>query len=199
MDGRLLYNPLAVIRPRAGLFAALLIVIALTVVAWWGGIHLDGALDIHITPDRPSAVAVILESAIAWLSVAFLLFLSARIFSGAGGLASYAAVTGLSRFPYILSALVFSRQLLGNAVLAAFTVGENEVTVRPQELFTPALALASVAVVGLIVWAIFILYLGYKQVSGLRGGRAGLSFLIGLLIAELVSKILLLWLLPNPS
>lgn len=194
--GKLFYNPISVIGPRAGLAVGLVIVVALAVVAWWGGVRLDGALDLHVTHESPTARVAMIESVISWLSLALFLFLGARLFHGGGGVMRYAAVAGLSRFPYLLSTLIFSKQFLGKAVLTAVLVGDNEVVVRPQELISPALLVGAVAVVGLIVWAIVILYLGHKEVSGLRGARSGFSFVLGLLSAEIISKLLLLRLFP---
>ncbi len=195
MDWRILYNPLEALGKRNGFVAAILIVIVLTAVAWWGGVHLDGALDLHLTVQPPSALLITLESLIDWLSLGVLLFAASKVFGGNGGAGMHLAAAGLSRFPYIFAAIIGSRQVLGRVMQKALIVGQEEVTVRPQELMTPGVIIGSVALIALIVWSVAILYSGYKKASGTQGGKTVVSFVIGVLFAELVSKLLVLGLL----
>jgi len=191
MDWRILYNPLAVLGRGTGLAVAILVIVVLTAVAWWGGVHLDGALDLHLTVKPPSGPLIIGESLIDWLSLGLLLFVASRIFGGNGGAGAFLAGVGLSRFPYILAAIIGSKPVLGKAMQAAVSVGRETVTVRPQAFMTPGLIIGSLAMLGLIIWSIVILYLGYKEASRLQGGKTAASFVIGLIVAELVSKLLL--------
>jgi len=190
MDWRILYNPLAVLGTRKGFVMAVLIVIVLTAIAYWGGVHLDGALDLHINPGFPSLALVIVESLSAWLCLALCLFGASRMFGGNGGLAPHMAVTGLARFPYVLSAIIASRPILGNLMLKGVIVKPGEITVRPQEMMLPAIIIGGLAIVGLTVWAIGMLYFGYREASRTEGAKAFASFVIGLIVAELISKLL---------
>lgn len=193
MDGRILYNPLAALGKGKGFVAAIFVVAALTVVAWWGGVHLDGALDLHITTDRPSVNLVIAESLIDWLSLGILLFITSKLFGGNGGLGAHLAATGLSRFPYIFASVLMSRQLLGKAMLKAVSVSQQEVTVRPQDLMTPAVIIGSLILLVLVIWSVVLLYLGYKDASRVRGGKVVVAFVTGLILAEIASKLLVMW------
>jgi len=195
MDWRILYNPLAVLGKGRGLIAALVVVAALTVVAWWGGVHLDGALDLHVPPKPPSAALVIAESLIAWLSVALLLFAASKVFGGNGGAGAHLAAAGLARFPYLLAAVITSRQLLGKAMLAAVTVTEEQIVVRPQDFLTPAVVIGGILTMALVVWSVVILYLGYKEASRIEGGKVVAAFIVGLVVAEIVSKLLIILLI----
>ncbi|HUV05522.1 MAG TPA: YIP1 family protein [Armatimonadota bacterium] len=193
MDGRILYNPLAVLGKGKGFLAAIVVVIALTAVACWGGVHL-APLYPQLSSERPSAMVIIGESLVAWLTLGFLLLAFAKVSRGNSGLGAHLAAAGLSRFPYILAAIVMSRQLLGKAILEAMRARGGESIIRSQAILTPGLIIAGFAILGLVIWAIVILYLGYKQASRLQGGRAAASFVIGVLLAEAISK-LLVWLL----
>lgn len=190
MDWRILYNPLEALGKRNGLVVAILIVIVLTAVAWWGGVHLDGALDLHLALEPPSALLIIAESLADWLSLGLLLLAASKVFGGNGGAGAHLAAVGLSRFPYILAAIVGSRQVLGKAMQAALIVGEEQITVRPQELMTPGVIVGSVALIALIIWSVAILYLGYKEAGRIQGGKTVVSFIIGVIFAELISKLL---------
>lgn len=195
MDWRILYNPLAVLGKAKGLIAAVAVVVVLTAVAWWGGVHLDGALDLHINPKAPSAILVVAESLIAWLSLGLLLLAASKVFGGNSGAGMHLAAAGLSRFPYILAALIGSRQLLGKAMLEAVTIRGEEIVVRPQDFITPAIVIGGMVILALTVWSVAILYMGYREAGRIQGGKTMASFIIGLILAEIVSKALVIWLI----
>ena len=141
-----------------GLIAAVVVIIALTAVAWWGGVHLDGALDLHITPQFPSGTLVIAESLIAWLSLGLLLFGASKMFGGDGGSGAHLAASGLGRFPYLFASIISSRQLLGEAMLKSITVKPEEIVVRLEAFMSPAVIIGGVAIMGFIVWAVAVSY-----------------------------------------
>ena len=192
MDWRILYNPMAVLRRGNALLAALIVIIILTTVAWWGGEHLDGALDLHLFLNPPPMSVVILESLIDWISLAVLLFAASRMFGGNGGLAGHFAASGLARFPMIFAAIIGSRQLMGAAMLKAITVKPEEIVVHAQDIVTPAVIIGGLAILGLVAWSVVMLVYGFKEVSRLQGGKTAAGFVIGIILAEIVSK-LILW------
>ena len=192
MDWRILYNPMAVLRRGNALLVALVVIIILTAVAWWGGEILDGALDLHLVPEAPSARQVIFQSLVAWISLAVLLFAASRMFGGNGGLAGHFAASGLARFPVIFATIVGSRQLVGGQMLKATTIRPEDIVVRISEFVTPLIIIGSIVMVGLLAWWIVMLVYGFKEVSRLRGGKTAAAFVIGIILAEIVSK-LILW------
>lgn len=190
MDWRLLYNPLAVLGKGMGTVVAVIVVVILTGVAYWGGVHLDGALDLHVNPQFPSLALAAIESLSAWLSLGLLLFAASKMFGGNGGIGAHLASAGLSRFPYIIAAVISSRALLGGAMLAMVEMRGGEIVVRPEQMMTPAVIGGGLAIVGLTIWAVAILYMGHKEASRLSGGKVTASFIVGLVLAEVVSKII---------
>ncbi len=79
-------------------------------------------------------------------------------------------------------------------MLKSITMKPEEIVLRPEALISPAMIIGGVAMLGLIVWAVAILYLGYKEASRLQGGsgKTVASFIIGLILAEAVSKLLII-------
>ena len=194
MDWRILYNPMAVLRRGNALLAALVVIIILTAVAWWGGVHLDGALDLHINPVRPSAGLVIMESLIDWISLAVLLFAASRIFGGNGGVAGHFAATGLARFPYIIFALLFSpRYPIGQAMLKAVKITQSEIIISPQLMQTPLVIFGTFIAGVFLLWTLTILGFSHYQTSRLSIGKTIASFVIGLALAEAVSLVIIRW------
>lgn len=191
MDWRILYNPLAILGKGKGFVIALLIVIILTAVAVFGQVHLDGALDMHITAETSPAGLLISESLIAWLSLGVFLFLTSKIFRGNGGIGAHLAAAGLARFPYIIAALVIAQPAVREVFLAAVTLARDQVVVRPEKMMTPLLLISLLVIVGLSIWSIVILFYGYRYASRVQGAKIGVSFVLGLIIAEIVSKALI--------
>ena len=109
MDWRILYNPLAALGRGKGFLTAMVVIIVLAAVSWWGWVHLDGALDLHADNRPVAASQIVWESLIAWLSLGLLLFAASKVFGGNGGWAAHLASVGLARFPYIFSAIVAAR------------------------------------------------------------------------------------------
>jgi len=192
MDWRILYNPLAVLGKSNGLIGAIVVIAALAAVCWWGGLHLDGALDMHLTMLPPSVLLLIAESLIAWLCLGVLLFGASKVFGGNGGLGAHLAAAGLARFALILAAIVASRQIMGKAVAPAMTMSRDQIVMHLEVFFKPVLIFGSLAVVALVAWMIVLLVYGFKESSGLRQGRLAGAFVVGLIVAEVVSKLLLL-------
>ena len=190
MDWRILYNPLAVLGKGNGIIAAVIVVVILTAVAYWGGVHLDGALDLHINPQFPSLALAAIESLSAWLSLGLLLFAASKVFGGNGGIGAHLASAGLSRFPYILAAIISSRPVLGNLMLKGVEFKAGQIVIDPQALMLPAIIAGGLAIVGLCIWAVAMLYMGYKESSRLTGGKATVSFIVGLVLAEVISKLI---------
>lgn len=193
MDWRVLYNPLAVYGKGKGLLAALIVIIILTGAAMWGGVHLDGAFDLHVSEVRPSTGLIILESLVDWISLGIFLFAASRVFGGNGGIMQHLAGAGLARFPYIIFALLFSVQSpFGQAMLKAVKVSKSEIIINPQLMNTPLVIFGTVIAAGLFVWALTILGFNHYQTSRLSIGKAVASFVIGIAFAEALSK-LILW------
>ena len=56
---------------------------------------------------------------------------------------------------------------------------------------SPALLVMVVIAITCIAWQVALLFFGYRNASGLRGPRLGFSFVGGLVLAEIASKIAL--------
>ncbi len=192
MNGRIFYNPLAALGRLNGLIGALVVVVLLFGVAFWGGVHLDGALDLHITNKAPSAGLVAAESLIAWLTLGIMFMVFSRVFGGGGSVSDHLAAAGLGRFPFIFAALISSRDLLGKAMLKAVTATGDAVTIRPQDLLTPAVIVGSLVILMLSAWMIAALLYGFKTASKMTGGKMAAAFVIAMIVAEVISKLLLI-------
>lgn len=185
------YNPLAVLGRGRGLAVGVVVIAALGVVAALTQQHLDGALDLHFTGKPVAGATVAIESLVAWLSLWLLFVAASAVFGGERDAVAHLASTALARFPMILAALV-SHALLAGPMSAAMSAAGSRITMDIQKLATPGFVVGSLLVLLLVIWYITMLYFGFKEASKLRGGRCAGGFVVGIILAEVVSK-LALW------
>lgn len=188
MSSKLFYNPFAVLGSKKGFIAGTITVLILGFVAWWGWVTLDGALDLHFLRNAPALLFSLSQSIIDWLILGIALYYGAKAVGGNGTFADHLAAVGLSRLPYILAAIIASKDLLGKVINAAVNVKGNLVTMNPAQLMSPGFIFGSLLMLALSVWSIVILYYGYKKVAEAPSSRMAMSFLIAVIIAEIVSK-----------
>ena len=149
------------------------------------GVHFDGALDVHLAPsaNRVTFGASLLEQAAGWLVASLLFWAYARSTSSHVRFVDFLGVVGLSRV-----------LLVGIALF--LVLGPGLPPDMPTKTVTPAL-LAHLLVIAavtlpLLGWFITLLYQGFKNASGLAGGRLVGGFIGVLLVSEIASKLVLL-------
>lgn len=191
MDWRVLYDPFTALGNGRGLAMAVLAVVVLGAVARWGGVHVGEALVPKADPSPFPVRTVLIDSLVGWISLAVLLFVASRVMRGGGGFGAYLAVSGLSRFPYMIAVIILSRPVLGDAMMKAMYPPGEGVIIRPDQIITPGLAVGMLAVCAMMAWTIVVLYHGFKASSRLPGNKAVLGFLIGAVAAQLLGWLLL--------
>lgn len=178
-----IYNPFVWLRGSFGLVVGLLVVVVLGLLSWAGGVHLDGALDLHYDPDHhPSAAFSAVESAVSWLSLAACFWLMGMLLGSRGSKATdYLAMTAIARWPYIPMALLCAKWGLGRYMARGFI---------------PAQMATNPVVIGLLlltllcfIWAIVLLVFAFKEAAETSGWRTAVGVIGGLLAAEVLSKV----------
>ena len=151
------------------------------------GVHFDGALDVHLAPSAnrvPLTLgASLLEQAAGWLVASLLFWAYARFTSSHVRFVDFLGVVGLSRVLLLGIALFL--------VLGPELPPDMATKTPTPALLAHVLVLAAVTL-PLIGWFITLLYQGFKNASGLAGGRLVGGFIGVLLVSEIVSKLVLL-------
>lgn len=185
MDFRVFYNPLAVLGRRAGLIVAVVAVAGLAAVSWWGSVHQSRSFLVYAFSGTPSLPLIVAQTLVAWVVPAIVLLIVSWIFGGDLGGWNYFAAVGISRIPFILSAVILSTHThIGLAIRSAATNGLS------WPLQTDVI-LGIIGLVLLTVWATLMLFFGTKEASGLQGGRAVVVFIIGMVLAEWAGRYLM--------
>jgi len=188
-----LFNPFTYIAGGRSLLLGLAVILLACLIGSFSRTHFDGVLDVHM--GRPASVGVfLLEGIIDWLCLASVLFLVGRISSRSAFRAiDLFGTQALARWPTMIiavAALAPPYQRFAAAVVQALT--------GPAGGFRPAItdgvvfAFVVLLILLVVVWMVALMYRSYSLCCNIRGGRAAVSFIIGLLVAEAVSKLALL-------
>ncbi len=191
-----LWNPFT---HTAGALALFIGVIAILAAGGLGSIenaHFDGVLDTHVGRPAPCWVFLV-EGLINWLSLAVVLWIAGLLISGKGRTFRAIDLFGtqaLARWPFLLVSLAcllpgFSRYSAGLEKMA--TSGQIRLPASP---LADALTFWCVIFFMLLclIWFVALAWKSFRISCGLKGGKAVAVFIVGIIIAEVISKIAIL-------
>lgn len=194
--GQWLFNPFQFIAGGSALLLGVPIILVTAYIGSLSNTHFDGVLDIHSGLTAPLWL-FFAEVLIDWLCIVLFLLLSALIISRSQWrFIDILGTQALSRWPTLLTALVmlpdanrrFVKHLmskLGPSVEVA-TVNSTDVAI----FFT-----AAIIGVLMIIWMVALMYKAYTVSCNVKGAKAVVTFIVSLVLAEAVSKVLILVLL----
>lgn len=180
-----LFNPFVYI---AGVRALLIgggIMIITAVVAFYSRAHFDGALDMHCGAPTQFWQSW-LESSIDLASLVIPFYILGRIFSDTTvRLIDIVGTVALARWPMLLMALLAFMPV-------PYPTGDmpsmNEIF---KLLANPYFIVQVILTIPLIVWNVALLYNAYSVSTNLKKSKAVVTFIAGLIIAEVLSKVTL--------
>jgi len=177
-----LFNPFIYIAGFPAMLAGLVIMILTSVVAFYGKIHFDGAIDLHVGAVTPYWL-YLAEPLLAWIIVAVVFYFTALILSKSRiRIVDFLGTTALAR-----------AAMLPGALIALLPPIQN---LSPENM-TPAMLGTSLFLLLPAIWLVALLYNAFTMSANLKGGKAILGFILGLLTAEVTSKMALHYLLVN--
>ncbi len=197
------FNPFHYIAGAPALGVGLAAILAAGCVNWATGSHFDGVLDFHTGTFTPVWIYWI-EGPIDWIIVSVLLLLGGMLLSRSRiRIVDVFGTQALARFPALITAILVwpppvqraSQQLIQATMTmqANAAAGRN---VMPSDLFGSIapfdLVLLGVAVLTMlvmIVWMVALMYRAFAVSCNVSGGKAIGVFIVLLVAAEVISKI----------
>jgi len=184
-----LFNPSVYVAgaPALGLgFGAILLA---ALVGWQGNTHFDGVLDAHAGMHSPFWTFLV-EGILDWLCVALVLLVLGRIVSRtAFRTVDVLGTQPLARWPTLFISLALLPKVLqrfANGLLEQLRQGEMP-KINPADTFV--VMLSALAVAAFFCWMLELMYKAFSVSCNLKGGKAIGTFIGGILIAEVISKI----------
>jgi hypothetical protein len=193
---QILFHPFLRIAGATSLALGLAAIVLTALIGAGQGLHFDGVLDTHVGKSGPWWLFVT-EGLIDWLSLAVLMLFAGRIisktaFRGIDLLGTQALV----RWPTVLTALAclapgFHRF---SDVLTKSIIGLKPGQVPQLPHAGPdavVFGLVTLFMLACTVWMVALMWRSFSHCCNLRGGKAVGIFVITLLLAELLSKVLI--------
>jgi len=190
-----LFNPFQFIAGGKALFIGVVIILITSSLGSISSTHFDGVLDVHTGRSVPTWF-FIAEGLINWLSLTVVLTIFGLILRGFSfRMIDIFGTQALARWPHIITAIAaltpgyqrysayISHKLLKTCPVA-----------MPHQTDALFFALVLVIVICMSIWMVVLMYRAYSVSCNIKGIKAVGSFIAGLIIAEVLSKLGIFWL-----
>lgn len=180
----LLWNPFTRIAGWQAFWIGIVIVIISTILAHFGGLLFDGALDAHFGIHTTMTESLIVMG-VSLLTVVLVMYVTGLLIAKNFRFVDILGTMTLARAPFLIL-----------AILSLFTTfPEVEEIMSDPMIFLdyPSTILFMVITVPVIVWYIALLYNGFKVSTGAKGAKLIIGFVVGILVAEAISKLVLIF------
>jgi hypothetical protein len=188
MKTNLIFNPFTRIAGWQALGLGMLIMLATAAIAIPSNLRFDGVLDAHFYKDgawwKPFA-----DQLINWLALTLVFSLAALLLAKSHfRFIDIAGTMALARAPMLLASLAGLPGIVSSFFTETPQINSAEVLARPSFWLFASLALL---MVWATVWSAIFVYNAWSISANVKGARAGFSYAICLIIAEIGSKILI--------
>lgn len=189
----LLFNPFQRVAGKEALSAGLTVIVVSAVLGWQTRTHFDGVLDVHTGSAAPLWFFVV-EGLLNWAALSAILLLLGKAVSKTDFRAvDLFGTQALARAPFLvpaLLALVPSYQSGAKAMTAALKEGGNLQGIPPGDIMV--VAAFGLLMVVFIIFSVALMYRAFAVSCNLRGVKAVAAFIGGLILAEVLTKVLII-------
>lgn len=191
--GSWFFNPFVYIAGWQSLLIGVAVILAAGYIGSFSNTHFDGVLDTHTGILAPQWVFMS-EGLVDWLSLSLVLLVFGKIISKTPfRLVDLFGTQAMARWPTIIAACVFLPKAVERFALS-ITTGKNPSGYTLNYTDALIFALAVLIVILVVCWFVTLMYRSYSISCNVKGGKAIGTFVAGLLIAEILSKIVIVFL-----
>jgi hypothetical protein len=185
-----LFNPFHYIAGGTALGIGLAVIVVAGVLASFTDSHFDGVLDFHSGLPAPFWLPA-LEGLINWVCMAVLLLAAGKVASKSRfRILDVFGTQALARWPGLLTA---AATFIPGYYAQVRQLATLNFTIDPAN--APGFITASVVIIAATVWMLVLMYRAYAVSCNVSGLRGFVSFVPALLVAEVLSKTALYYLL----
>jgi hypothetical protein len=160
---------------------------ALVFVAATQGLRVTGPLTVSLTHPSP-AWALVVSDVLSVLALATLALWAASVLAGRPApVLGFMLPVAASQLPMAAAALICGRTILGRIVSRVLAGSGESLLANPRAAFTPFVP-AMVGLLLLTALAAGVMYVGYRRATKMAGYRLALSFVGGLVGAEILCR-----------
>jgi hypothetical protein len=178
------------------LFLGLAILLLTSFLGSLSNTHFDGVLDAHTGRGVPLWL-FFAENLINWLSMVLFLLLSALLVSRSHWrFIDVLGTQALSRWPTLLTALAMlpdANRRFGAYLMSKLNQSGASMTISAAD--TVIFVISTLIALLMIIWMVALMYRAYAVSCNVKGAKAVVTFIISIILAETISKIVILSLL----
>lgn len=187
-----LFNPFEFIAGGKALLIGIPVILLTGFISYFSAMHFDGVLDMHF-PLHSKLYVHLLEGLISWLCLSLVFGLAGVILSASKvRMIDIFGTLAFARWPMIMvavSGLFVNADSANKYITYAFLKQGEAVVLKSYEL--PVFIIFTIISLLLLIWMVALFYKAYTISCNLKGARAVISFIVGLLLAETLSKLVL--------
>ncbi|RYY32756.1 MAG: hypothetical protein EOP46_18210 [Sphingobacteriaceae bacterium] len=172
-----LFNPFTYLAGAKALLLGLTLMLVTAIGAYFGNMHFNAAIDAHFGPAQPFVI-YLFEQLIAWGCPVVIFYLMALLVSKSNfRFIDIAGTLAIARTPMLLIVII---ALLSKSYMQALKPGtiDNTVMVLGLVMLLP------------VIWMIALMYNAFKVAVNVKGTKAIIGFIVGLILAEIASILL---------
>lgn len=190
---KLLFRPFEYVSEFKALTIGIVAIALCGLLNVFSGTHFDGVLDVHFGDSKLYSYLFMLEGVINWVSFAVLLFIAGKIFSSSSiRFIDMFGTLAMARWPlFIVSvfSLLIPHQAVDQFIMAKALNINAPVTIEMYEIIL--FIVLTLVMILVTVWVIILMYRAYSVSCNLKGAKGVWSFIVALLISEVISKYLI--------
>lgn len=187
-----LFTPFKFIAGSKALVIGILVLALLSIFGYLGNVHFGGIIGPSIA-DSSSESPYILHACYqlsAWISMTLVFYITARIVSKTSvRLIDIAGTMAVSQAPFILVALLGLSPDVHPHVGDPNTASINEIMQAVKENIV-MITMISIISILVMIWSIVLKYNAYSVSTNIKGVIGGVSFTIGIIICEILSRLI---------
>ncbi len=182
-----IWNPFTKIAGYQAFVIGFVIAILAAIIGKFGNLFFDGAIDAHGGATQFTMLEAVLMVIIDIAIVTFVMYLLSLTVTRNFRFADILGTMTLARFPFFLLSIL--------ALFTTFPEVEN-MLVNPLVILSyPSFILFMFVSIFIAVWVIILMFNALKVSTGLKRSSLVTIFIVGIIIAELISKILIYYII----
>ena len=187
-----IFNPFIKIAGIKALLIGLVFIAATIVLGYYSKTRIDGIFDIHNVKDITIWISLS-DSILSWLSSCIIFYLVAISFSSSKvRLIDISGTLALARFPMLFAVIAgfgMRDNKFSDFLIASFKAEDSIVEFSNSEMYI--FILIALVSVFLAIWTVVLIFNAYKISSNIKGQKLTFSFILALILSEVLAKFLL--------
>ena len=185
-----LLKPFEVYSEKKLLIIGTIVTILGSLSASYFNVRYDGAIDLHYV-DNTNLYQPFIDNIINIISLCIPLFIVGKIINNKTRIIDIITVILISRIPFYIISLFNINNIVFNASKKLISINPAEKIAQIKNIEWFIIIMSTILTITGLIWFISLLFNGYKIATNAKGGKSIFLFVISIIIAEIISKIIL--------